>query len=683
MGLKGNNSKDKLKQESSGRLLSMSLEKEQTGAVRHKIELRNITFVSDMEGHRRAKCVVQPCNTSVNSHHKGTKRKWNTAHEPSTSKVQNFQRQTLKSLKETDEAKKYLKSRTKRLSSAAGVMGLFAVVLALVDIEFTIRGNVNTSENLSPKDLRLIFSNRYRVAAVVVKSLLSASSILTSITVYYISHTELKYLVVRNIFHESESFYMTSLFPSCVLEVIICFLHVPPLLDYYGLPYELQLLVFLRLYLIAKYVKEHNMFVDNQSTALFASVTQTEISSTFLVKAYFLKFPFRIILTFYLLNIFLGGYFVHVIERTRNSYLDTVWMLVVTMTTLGFGDVVPKAVLARAFVGFASVLGIFLMALFISVVHEALQLKQQEKRILASMENAEHISKKKNLAASCIQSSWRLYRFVKENADTILWADWFKTQKLRVFQHKQAEIIRHWRTARRSWSRDDYWKKFFLADDMAMVLTDVSRSVGNVENFLQKQHGGRRISRGSRSASVVTPPPVIEEDEEIRAIEPPQHEENRKVPGMFVDSWMQSTTTGPVLPTAINLHPIQSGSAIQSNNPVEKYPNGHRNYASIGKSTEFDDGMRSRVTQRSRNESDPIDQGVISSETLHGKVESLENALDQIYFKMKTELRDVRDSLKMLNRYPESPNMASPFPPSRTDSRSFIFPRTVVDRVDV
>ena len=152
---------------------------------------------------------------------------------------------------------------------------------------------------------------------------------------------------------------------------------------------------------------------------------------------------------------------------------------------------------------------------------------------------------------------------------------------------------------------------------------------------------------------------------------------------MFVDAYMQSTTTGPVLPTAINLHPIQSGSAIQSNNPVEKYPNGHRNYASIGKSREFDDGMCSRVTQRSRNESDPIDQGVIPSETLHGKVESLENALDQIYFKMKTELRDVRDSLKMLNRYPESPNMASPFPSSRTDSRSFIFPRTVVDRVDV
>ena len=63
-------------------------------------------------------------------------------------------------------------------------------------------------------------------------------------------------------------------------------------------------------------------------------------------------------------------------------------MLVVTMTTLGFGDVVPVSIMARAFVGFASVLGIFLMALFISVVHEQLQLSQHEKRILAYIENA-------------------------------------------------------------------------------------------------------------------------------------------------------------------------------------------------------------------------------------------------------------------------------------------------------
>jgi len=429
-----------------------SFEIEQTPPARDKIELRNITFTTNMDSHRRAKCAVQSGNPSTNCNGKGTGRKWSSALKPSTSKLDKFDRQTIQSFRDTDAAKKYFKRRTKMLSSAACVMGLLAVALALVDIELTIRGT-DTSEDLSPNDWHVILNNPFRLAAVVVKSMLSVLSLLTSITIYRMNVNELKYLVVRNIYHESEKFVMTSLFPSCLLEVAVCFFHVPPLLDYYGLPYELQLLVFLRLYLIAKYVREHNMFVDNQSTALFASVTQTEISSIFLVKAYFLKFPFRLIFTFYLLNIFLGGYFVYVIERNPNTYLDTVWMLVVTMTTLGFGDVVPKAVLARAFVGFASVLGIFLMALFISVVHEALQLKQQEKRILATMENAEHLGEKKNLAATCIQSTWRLYYFMKQNADTIESGDWFKTQKLRMAQHKLAEDIRQWRIVRRSWSR--------------------------------------------------------------------------------------------------------------------------------------------------------------------------------------------------------------------------------------
>ena len=56
---------------------------------------------------------------------------------------------------------------------------------------------------------------------------------------------------------------------------------------------------------------------------------------------------------------------------------------------------------------------------------------------------------------------------------------------------------------------DDYWKKFFLNDDIAMLLTDVSRSVSNVEYLLQKQLGGRRISRSSLK-SLGSPPTIFE-----------------------------------------------------------------------------------------------------------------------------------------------------------------------------
>ena len=103
---------------------------------------------------------------------------------------------------------------------------------------------------------------------------------------------------------------------------------------------------------------------------------------------------------------------------------------------------------------------------------------------------------------------------------------------------------------------------------------------------------------------------------------------------------------------------------------------------SYGKVTEV--GDNSRIPLRPRKESDPIDRGVIPADALHGKVESLESALDQIYYKMKTELRDVRDSLKSLNRYSDSSStLLSPLPLQRTNNTlSFSYPRTT-DQVDV
>ena len=103
---------------------------------------------------------------------------------------------------------------------------------------------------------------------------------------------------------------------------------------------------------------------------------------------------------------------------------------------------------------------------------------------------------------------------------------------------------------------------------------------------------------------------------------------------------------------------------------------------SYGKVTEVNDNCR--VTLRPRKESDPIDRGVTPADALHGKVESLESALDQIYYKMKTELRDVRDSLKSLNRYSDSSStLLSPLPLQRNNNTlSFSYPRAT-DHVDV
>ena len=43
---------------------------------------------------------------------------------------------------------------------------------------------------------------------------------------------------------------------------------------------------------------------------------------------------------------------------------------------------------------------------------------------------------------------------------------------------------------------DDYWKKFFVIDDTAMLLTDVCRTINNIERQLGMRHG----SKGSKNS---------------------------------------------------------------------------------------------------------------------------------------------------------------------------------------
>ena len=276
-----------------------------------EVQLENMTCTTGME--RRGRSSSEPSAYTPTSI-------FNRPITGSPSRRSETLDQALQFFTDSDASGHFFQRRMKMLSNAACVMGLLSAGLALADMELSIRGR-DANGTLPRNNLDEILANPYRLAAIAVKSVLSVFSVLTCTTIYRMYSNELSYLVVRNIYHESERFFMTSLFPSCLLETLVCLFHVPPLLDYHGVPQNLQLLVFLRLYLVAKYVKEHNMFVNNKATALFASVTQTDISSVFLVKAYFLKYPFRLISTFYTLNIFLGGYVVYVIDRPHNSYM--------------------------------------------------------------------------------------------------------------------------------------------------------------------------------------------------------------------------------------------------------------------------------------------------------------------------------------------------------------------------
>ena len=50
---------------------------------------------------------------------------------------------------------------------------------------------------------------------------------------------------------------------------------------------------------------------------------------------------------------------------TCMEYADVVWMIIVTITNLGFGDFTPSSYPARGIVGFLSIFGVFQIALIV------------------------------------------------------------------------------------------------------------------------------------------------------------------------------------------------------------------------------------------------------------------------------------------------------------------------------
>ncbi|EDO49636.1 predicted protein [Nematostella vectensis] len=762
---------------------------------------------SDMNRYRRTNSSVTP-GTFGNFTRTGSQKR--SMRSSIRSDMPSFD-QTLRSFRDIDTAKKFFHRRIRILSGLSCLMGVSAVVLAIIDIEIAkhrreklLNGQLQVADSLSAS------KDAFGIAGIVLKAAISLFSLLTCITIFNIYSNTRKLNVVKNLFHESESFLTSrTLLPRFLLETLICLTHIPPYVDDLGIPYKLQLLVFIRLYLLTRCLRERSKFFNNQATSLLASVTKTEISSTFLVKTYFLKEPFKLIFSFYTMNIFLGGYCVYVIEDSHpylkkikslldlfakpaysshfqiisevNKYAisvtiferaqglvkryttrvhvknnkiiprleyhgplnrkalkdmrsckkvllkitqgvincrtkyygdakmvkaiycvkDTVWMMVVTMTTLGFGDIVPVSVVARGLVGFASILGIFLMALFISVVHEYLQLTNQEKRILAYIEKADHQQEKMEKAAACIQSCWRYRQFVKRHMKSLELGDWLKLQRMRFLQHKLFECMRQWRGMRRTWARDDYWRKLFVVDDTAMLLTDVCRSVTNIEKCLHIPPASRKRSSSrpslSRHASYGSPPARIREEDALERppVSPnvfppisPSREKANSLQTVLVES----------LETRDKPEKRISNPAIQVVALPREIPRICANHTGISPANktdrDFDRNKRAflnrpqaaRKASDLSTSSDHIDRGAMTFDMLQSRIEGVESALDQIYGKVKSELRDIKDTVSTMAAagHFNTPSSSPGALPSQVGSTSDpLFSYATMDKYDI
>ena len=92
----------------------------------------------------------------------------------------------------------------------------------------------------------------------------------------------------------------------------------------------------------------------------------------FAVKAIMKEKPYQFLLISLLISVLQLGYCLRIFERYFTSYSNqnfdlmsnTIWNVIITMTTVGYGDIYPKTVMGRVIGGIVSLWGLFLVSIF-------------------------------------------------------------------------------------------------------------------------------------------------------------------------------------------------------------------------------------------------------------------------------------------------------------------------------
>uniref|UniRef100_A0A8C2EWK1 Potassium voltage-gated channel, KQT-like subfamily, member 3 n=1 Tax=Cyprinus carpio TaxID=7962 RepID=A0A8C2EWK1_CYPCA len=124
------------------------------------------------------------------------------------------------------------------------------------------------------------------------------------------------------------------------------------------------------------------------------------------------------------------------VPQDFDTYADALWWGLITLTTIGYGDKTPKTWAGRLLAGTFALIGVSFFALPAGILGSGLALKVQEQH------RQKHFEKRRNPAASLIQSAWRYYSTNPVRDDLIAtWRFYETVISLPCFRKEPLEVM--------------------------------------------------------------------------------------------------------------------------------------------------------------------------------------------------------------------------------------------------
>ncbi|KAK1931533.1 Small conductance calcium-activated potassium channel protein 3 [Phytophthora citrophthora] len=309
--------------------------------------------------------------------------------------------------------------------------GFFGLTLMMVQTEYLWYANTQSLPDACPVESTtqcpLCFEalgtsvpvKEGRMILLALRVLITFSTALMLYYVYLYYAAECEIMKLKNIMPPKATLLSSSLRKTLLLEMVVLGVHPFPGIEdvdpkWPQLTVATSLVMFARVALVVRVVQFRNSF--NSSNGWFiGALTNVDFTATFFMKSTLKNHPTSCLLASFAVLSFVAGYSLYVSERflcafKRDSCCqpmllgDALWMLIITILTIGYGDVVPRTTLGRAIAVSAGIFGTLSTAVTIAVMSNYLVLTRSEHKVNAFLKKDENRRLINDHAARALQA---------------------------------------------------------------------------------------------------------------------------------------------------------------------------------------------------------------------------------------------------------------------------------------
>ncbi|XP_033232003.1 small conductance calcium-activated potassium channel protein-like [Belonocnema kinseyi] len=315
--------------------------------------------------------------------------------------------------------RKALFEKRKRISDYALVMGMFGIIVMVIENELSSAGLYTKASFYSTA----------------LKTLISVSTVILLGLIFAYHALEVQLFMIDNCADDWRIAMTWQRISQISIELAICAIHPVPG-EYYFVwttklvnkggemgsklvPYDvtLSLPMFLRLYLICRVMLLHSKLFTDASSRSIGALNRINFNTRFVLKTLMTICPGTVLLVFMVSLWIIASWTLRQCERFHDeehaNLLNAMWLIAITFLSVGFGDIVPNTYCGRGIAVSTGMMGAGCTALLVAVVSRKLELTRAEKHVHNFMMDTQLTKRLKNAAANVLRETWLIYKHTR------------------------------------------------------------------------------------------------------------------------------------------------------------------------------------------------------------------------------------------------------------------------------